>query len=193
MTGPREEQAGPDPQTGPDPELIEDLGPELEFRGDQLDAELEAARSEAAQCRDTAQRALAELDNYRKRIQRDQADAVARAGERIISELLPSLDNLERAIDHTTAGGDLRHLLDGVEAVQRQVLDVFAKEGAVPIDPFGQQFDPNCHQAVGQVEDAEVPEGTVVEVYQRGYEMHGRILRPAMVIVSTGGPPAPKE
>jgi len=87
----------------------------------------------------------------------------------------------------------LKHLLGGVEAVHRQVLDVFAKEGATPIDPFGSQFDPHSHQAVGQKEDPEVAEGTVVEVYQKGYEMHGRIVRPAMVVVATGGPPAAKE
>jgi len=184
----------PEPAPGPsiDPELEADLGPELAFRGDTLEAELEALREELVEWRDRAQRTQAEFDNYRKRVQRDQADAIARAGERIISELVPSLDNLERAIDHTTAGGDLTQLLSGVEAVHQQVLGVLAREGVTVIDPFGQPFDPYKHEAVGQREDPDVSDGTVVEVFHKGYEMHGRVLRHAMVVVATGGPP-PKE
>jgi molecular chaperone GrpE len=183
------------PDTGPapvDPGLEEDLGAEFAFRGDTLDAELEAARDEAAACRDIALRAQADFDNYRKRMARDQEDSVKRAGERIIGELLPVIDNLERAIDHAIAGGDAEQLLGGLEIVHRQLLDVLAKEGAAPLDPFGAQFDPALHQAIGQREDTEVPDGTVVEVYQKGYEMHGRVIRSAMVVVATGGP-APKE
>jgi molecular chaperone GrpE len=183
----------PDAEEPPiDPELEDDLGPELAFRGDTLEAELEAAREELVSWRDRAHRAQADFDNYRKRVQRDQAEAIARAGERIIGELIPSLDNLERAIDHTTAGGDLTQLLSGVEAVHQQVLTVLAREGVEVIDPFGQPFDPYKHEAVGQREDPDVPDGTVIDVFQKGYEMHGRVLRHAMVIVSTGGPP-PKE
>jgi len=173
-----------------DPELEDDLGPELAFRGDTLEAELESARSEAETCRDIALRAQAEFDNYRKRVARDQQEMVNRAGERIISEVLPVIDNLERAIDHVTAGGDVKHLLSGVEGVHRQLLDVLAKEGVTLIDPFGAPFDPMVHQAMAQRPDQDVPEGTVVEVYQKGYEMHGKVIRPAMVVVAAGsGPP----
>jgi molecular chaperone GrpE len=170
-----------------DPELEADLGAELGLRGDQLQAELQAARQEAAEHLETAQRVRAEFENYRKRVARDQAEMAARAGERLISELLPVLDNLERAIDHVTAGGDLKQLLQGVEMVHKQMLGVLGKEGVEVIDPFGQPFDPAQHQAVGQREDASVPEGTVVEVYQKGYSLAGRVIRPAMVVVSTGG------
>ena len=169
-----------------DPELEADLGDELAFRGDTVEAELEAARAEATECRDLALRVQAEFDNYRKRVSRDQQDMVNRAGERIISEVLPVLDNLERAIDHVTAGGDVKQLLSGVEGVHRQLLDVLVREGVTRIDPFGAPFDPMVHQAMAQREDPEVAEGTVVEVYQKGYEMHGRIIRPAMVVVATG-------
>jgi molecular chaperone GrpE len=184
--------------TGPsgpvvDPELETDLGPELELRGDTLEAELEAARDEATACRDRALRAQAEFDNYRKRVMRDQQDMVNRAGERIIGEVLPVIDNLERAIEHVTAGGDVRQLLAGVEGVHRQLLGVLAKEGVNIIDPFGQPFDPVQHQAMAQREEAEVPEGTVVDVYQKGYEMHGKVIRPAMVVVSAGQGPGGKE
>ncbi len=176
-----------DPEaSGVDPELETDLGPELAFRGDSVEAELEAARTEAEQCRDIALRTQAEFDNFRKRVARDQQDMVNRAGERIIGEVLPVIDNLERAIEHVTAGGDIKQLLAGVESVRRQLLDVLSKEGVALIDPFGQPFDPNLHQAMAQREDAEVPEGTVVDVYQKGYEMHGKCIRPAMVVVSSG-------
>jgi molecular chaperone GrpE len=170
-----------------DPELEDDLGPELEFRGDVMESELETVRAEAAEMKATAQRLQAEFENFRKRMAREREDERNRAAERVVEELLPALDNLERAIDHTTAGGDLKHLLGGVEAVHKQILGVLAKEGAAPVDPFGQPFDPTKHHAVAQKEDSEVPEGTVVEVYQKGYEMHGRMVRSAMVVVSTGG------
>jgi molecular chaperone GrpE len=176
------------PEVPLDPELESDLGAELEMRGDRMMAELEEAREEAARNLETAQRAQAEFDNYRKRMTRDHADAVKRAGERIVGHLLPVVDNLERAIDHVTAGGDRNDLLSGVEMVLGQLLDVLAKEGVEQVDPFGQPFDALKHQAVGQKEDPEVPEGTVVEVYQKGYEMHGRTIRSAMVVVSTGVP-----
>lgn len=173
-----------------DPELEADLGAELEFRGDTLEAEIVAAREEAAVCRDIALRAQADFDNYRKRVARDQEDSAKRAGERIIGELLPVLDNLERAIDHAAVDGDAQQLLGGLKIVHRQLLDVLAREGATPIDPFGEQFDPMLHQAVGQREEPDVVDGTVVEVFQRGYEMHGRVIRSAMVVVATGGPAA---
>lgn len=176
------------PEIGLDPELESDLGPELQMRGDQLMAELGEAREEAVRNLETAQRAQADFDNFRKRMSRDHADAVKRAGERIVGNLLPVVDNLERAIDHVTAGGDRDDLLSGVEMVLGQLLDVLGKEGVEQVDPFGQPFDALKHHAVGQKEDPEVPDGTVVEVYQKGYEMHGRTIRAAMVVVSTGGP-----
>jgi molecular chaperone GrpE len=176
------------PEVPLDPELESDLGAELEMRGDRMMADLEEAREEAARNLETAQRAQAEFDNYRKRMTRDHADTVKRAGERIVGNLLPVVDNLERAIDHVTAGGDRNDLLSGVEMVLGQLLDILAKEGVEQVDPFGQPFDALKHQAVGQKEDPEMPEGTVVEVYQKGYEMHGRTIRSAMVVVSTGVP-----
>lgn len=166
-----------------DPELEEDLAamPDLE-------AELEVAREDAARNLAAAQRWQAEFENFRKRQTAQAADHVTRAGQRIVEELLPVLDNLERAIDHTVRGGDLEHLVKGVESVHAQIMGVFTKEGVEVIDPFAQAFDPTMHQAVNQVEDPEVPESTVVEVFQKGYLMSGRVVRPAMVVVSTGGP-----
>jgi len=173
-----------------DPELRDDLGAEFELRGDQLEAALDEARAQANEHLETARRVQADFENYRKRVAREQADAVKRAGERIVLEMLPLVDNLERAIDHAAADATGKELIEGVEMVLGQMLDVLAKEGTTQVDPLGQRFDAMKHQAVGQREDAEVPDSTVVEVYQKGYEMHGRVIRPAMVIVATGGPAA---
>lgn len=174
-----------------DPELVSDLGAELETRGDVIAAELEAARAEADALREKAARAQAEFENARRRLQATHDDAVKRAAERVVESLLPVVDDLERAIDH--AVGAAADVVDGLEAVRRKLLDVLAREGCTPIDPFGAAFDASRHHAVQQRADTDVPDGTVVEVFQTGYEMHGRVLRSAMVAVSTGGPARPAE
>ena len=191
---PRRDERASEAPSPLDPELEEDLGAQLDAERD-TSAELTAAREEAARNLATAQRWQADFDNYRKRQERDLADMRSRAGERIVLELLPVLDDLDRAIDHTVAsaasGTELDHLLAGVEMVRTRILGVFEKEGVEVVDPFGAAFDPQLHHAVGQREDADLPEHTVVEVYQKGYVLGGRVIRPAMVLVSTGGP-APK-
>jgi molecular chaperone GrpE len=188
---PRDDERAPKTPSGLDPELEGDLGALLGAERE-ASAELEAAREEAARNLAAAQKWQAEFENYRKRQERDAADVRARAAERIVVELLPVLDDLDRAIDHTVAstasGSELEHLLSGVEMVRTRILGVFAREGVQVVDPFGAAFDPHMHQAVGQREDPDVPEHTVLEVYQKGYVLGGRVIRPAMVLVSTGGP-----
>jgi molecular chaperone GrpE len=187
----RDEERAPKVTPGTDPELEEDLGALLDAERD-AEALLDAARDEAARNLASAQKWQAEFENYRKRQERDLAEMRGRAGERIVTELIPVLDDLDRAIEHTVAsaasGGELDHLLSGVEMVRARILSVFEKGGVEVVDPFGAEFDPHLHQAVGQREDPELPEHTVVEVYQKGYLMGGRVVRPAMVIVSAGGP-----
>jgi molecular chaperone GrpE len=188
---PRDDERAPKATPIPDPELEEDLGALLGAERD-IESQLDAARDEAARNLAAAQKWQAEFENYRKRQERDLADMRVRAGERIVAELIPVLDDLDRAIEHTVAsaasGGELEHLLSGVEMVRTRILSVFEREGVQVVDPFGAAFDPNLHHAVGQREDPEVPENTVVEVYQKGYLMGGRVVRPAMVMVSAGGP-----
>ena len=169
-----------------DDELISDLGAEYELRGDVVADELETAKAEATEWRDKSLRAQAEFENTKKRLETRHADALLRAGERVVVNLLPVLDDLDRAIDH--AVGDASDVADGLTAVQRKLLEVIGREGASAIDPLGEPFDAEKHQAVQMSEDVEVPDHTVVDVFQKGYEMHGRVLRPAMVVVSTGGP-----
>ncbi len=183
---PVDDRIGDDVEVALDPELEGDLGPELEFRGDVIESELEAARAEAAEWRDKAARAQAEFANTRKRLEATHQDAVLRASERLVSELLPVIDDLERATDHIAEQHP--EMADGMVAMQRKLLGVLEKEGVGQIDPLGQHFDPNRMNAVQMREDAEVADHTVVDVFQKGYEMHGRVLRAAMVVVSTGGP-----
>ncbi|HEX9093978.1 MAG TPA: nucleotide exchange factor GrpE [Coriobacteriia bacterium] len=170
-----------------DPELVEDLGGQL-APARELEAELEATREEAARNLAAAQRWQAEFENFRKRQAAVAQDQAARAGERIVERLLPAIDDLERAIDHAVGGGDVEHLLKGVEVVRAQILDVLVREGVEVIDPFGEAFDPNLHHAVSQRVDTDLAEHTVVEVFQKGYRLGCRVIRPAMVVVSSGGP-----
>jgi molecular chaperone GrpE len=175
-----------------DPELADDLGAEFELRGDVMEAELEAARAEATELRAQLLLKAADFDNFRKRITREREEERRRAGERLVTEMLPAIDNLERSIAHTEGGGDLKHLQGAVQAVHAQLLGVLSKEGVQIVDPKGALFDPATQQAVQQVENVEVPEGTVIDVFQKGYSLGGRVIRNAMVVVSTGGP-APEE
>ena len=188
---PRDDERAPKAAPGTDPELVEDLGALLGAEADAA-AELGAARDEAARNLAAAQKWQAEFENYRRRQERDLAGIKSRAGERIVTELIPVLDDLDRAIEHaiksTATGGELEHLLSGVQMVRSRTLGVFEREGVEVIDPLGAEFDPHRHQAVGQREDPDMPEHTVVEVYQKGYLMGDRVVRPAMVIVSSGGP-----
>lgn len=171
---------------GVDVDAQDNLGAEFPLRGDQLTDELEAARAEAAEWRDKGMRAQADFENTRKRLEARHHDEVLRAGERVVKQLLPVIDDLERAIDHAVADGS--DVSEGLSAVHRKLVEVIGREGVTVIDPLGQPFDPAEHNAVQMREDLEMPDHTVVDVFQRGYLMHGRVLRPAMVVVSTGGP-----
>jgi len=116
-----------------------------------------------------------------------------RATERLVKELLPVIDDMERAITYADADAPASSVLAGITAIRDKMLGVLAKEKVSPVDPTGQPFDALIHQAVGRVEDDSVPDETVMQVYQKGYDMAGRCIRPAMVTVSSGGPARDKE
>jgi molecular chaperone GrpE len=150
-------------------------------------AEAKAAEAEAraAQAYDRFLRAQAELDNVRKRTARELAENVRFANEQLVRELLPVLDNLERAL--AAAGDDegpVAALREGVSLTQAQIHNVLKKYGVSPVEALGRPFDPNVHEAVQRVE-SDQPEGTVVAELQRGYILNGRLVRPAMVAVAT--------
>ena len=149
---------------------------------------LEAAQAQAADMKDKYARLQAEWDNFRKRMNAQRDSERMLAAEKLVTDLLPILDDLERAISHAKDSGEGGSLTDGVEAVQTKLLQILAKHNVSQIDALGQPFDATRHQAVGTKEDISVPEESVVEVYQQGYEMADKVIRPAMVVTSTGGP-----
>lgn len=155
---------------------------------DLADELLKAAQDKAAELQDRYARLQAEWDNFRKRTSAERDSERARAAESLVKDLLPVLDDLERALKHARESGEGGTLTDGVEAVQTKFLQILGKHKVSQVEADAQPFDVNCHQAVGTTEDASVPEETVVQVYQQGYRMGDKVIRPAMVVTSTGGP-----
>lgn len=154
---------------------------------DELAKAREALQRESEQgvvYKDALQRLQAEFENYRKRMVREQTQYLERAVEGFVLQLLPIIDNLERAIAAAEEKHDLEKLAGGVAMVHSQIVDLFGKEGIEIIDPEGEPFDPTMHHAMMQVEDDEHEDDTVVEVVQKGYSVKGKIIRPAMVKVS---------
>ena len=162
-----------------------------ETAGPQVDP-LEEARAEAAKNWDLYLRERAELENFRKRTQREKEEARFFARKDLLLEVLPVLDNLERALSHADQAGKDQGLLEGVTMTAAQFRKVIEDLGARPVNAVGAAFDPNLHQAMGQVETAEHPAGTVVSEMQRGYLLQDRLLRPAMVMVAKA-PSAPAD
>jgi molecular chaperone GrpE len=143
--------------------------------------ETEALRAENEELIDTLQRVKAEFDNYRKRAARDQASLVARAHERLVKELLPVLDDLERALGAAEQHEEAK-LEDGVRLVHRSLAEALSREGLAEINTDG-KFDPHVHEAL-LTQASEAEEGSVIEVLQRGYKLGDRVLRPARVVVA---------
>ena len=155
------------------------------------------ADAKVREAQDRVARLQADWDNYRRRTASERLAEKSRATEKLVTALLPVLDDMERAIDHArTQEMDeaFSQFVDGVEAVRAKMLDVFGHEGVEAIDPKGEAFNPLEHQAVGRVEDPEQYDETVNDVYQKGYRMADRVLRAAMVTVTYGGEkrPAPE-
>src|SRR3954464_9764715 len=154
---------------------------------------VEALTKEAAESRDRMLRTLAEMENLRKRTQKEVADARVYGVSKFAGDIVDIADNLQRAIDavpadaKASADPGLKALIEGVELTERSLLNALEKHGVKKIDPTGEKFDPNFHQAMYEVPDASVASGTVVQVVQAGYTIGGRVLRPALVGVSKGG------
>ena len=129
-------------------------------------------------------RLAAEFENYKKRAQRDQSDSIRYANESLLKNLLSTIDNLERAIQSGKDAGTTGPLLEGIELTHKQILETVGKLGVRQVSSAGGVFDPNIHQAVAQVESDTAEPNTVVEEFQKGYFLHDRILRPAMVTVA---------
>jgi molecular chaperone GrpE len=164
----------------------EDLTSSEEFSGE----EIERMAGQLVENRDKYVRLLADFDNFRRRAHKDRQDVIQYGHENLVKDLLSTVDNLDRAIEHAhqNDGGDLASLLQGVELVQRELYAVLAQHEVHVIDAEGSEFDPSLHEAMAQVQDDSAPPNTVIEVLQTGYRLRDRLLRPARVVVAK--PPA---
>jgi molecular chaperone GrpE len=151
----------------------------------ELKQELDTAKAEVSKNWELYLRERADLENARKRHQRDKEDAIRFANDRLLKEMIPVLDNLERAVDHAGSGAEeCQGLLEGVNMTISQFRKVIEDFGVKPISAIGAVFDPNLHQAMGHVESAEQAPNTVVTEFQKGYLLHDRLLRPSLVMVA---------
>ena len=142
--------------------------------------ELAEARGEASEYLETLQRVAADFENYRKRVERDQAENVLRASQRLVEKLLPTLDAFDAALSFEPQTPADDKLLDGMRGTHAQLMDALGKEGLVPITAAGEPFDPAVHEAVAGGGDGELH---VAQELRRGYTLQGRVLRPSLVIV----------
>jgi len=160
----------------------------------ELQEVLAQTQKEAKSMKERLTRVSADFENYKKRQAREKAEAIQFANEKLLKELMPVLDNMERAMDasktaiESGAENAAENLMEGTSMVLKQFTETLAKFGIKPFSAFGKKFDPALHEAVGAREDASVPNQTVLEEYQRGYMLNDRLARPAMVVVSSGGP-----
>ena len=169
---------------------------ELQKKLADVEDQIEAAKKEASEATERMLRLQADWDNYRRRTAAERLAEKERAAEKLVTDLLPVIDDIERAIEHagvTEGDTQFQQFVDGVSAVHAKMLGVLEKEGVEPIDPAGEPFEPLAHQAVGRVEDKDAYDETVAQVYQKGYRMGDKVIRTAMVTVTYGGPKRPAE
>lgn len=168
---------------------------ELQKQLDGVADEIAAAKQQAADSADRLVRLQADWDNYRRRTAQERLAERERAAEKLVFNLLPILDDMERACEHAAQNNaedaGVMQFVAGVEAIHEKMYSILAKEGVEVIDPVGEPFDPLVHQAVGRVEDGGSFDETVAQVYQRGYRMGEKVIRSAMVTVTFGGPKRP--
>jgi molecular chaperone GrpE len=149
-----------------------------------LREQIAAKEKEAKENYDRYLRQVAELENFRKRTSRDRGEAIRFANEELIRDLLPIVDNLERAVAHSKDGGNGKPLVEGVEMVLKGLFDVLAKHGVIQISAVGQSFDPGKHEAIAQIESGTHNPNTIVEEHHKGYVLRDRLLRPSLVTVA---------
>ncbi len=185
-TAPAEVPAG-EPEAPVTPTVEPDKGEEPEDHEHKLEQDLEeltAKAQKADEYLELAQRTKADFENYRKRAARDAAAAQERGVAKLAKELLPAVDNLDRALTAAQADAQNGNLADGIKLVHADVIAALARVGIEPYSPEGETFDPQHHEAVAQQPVQGAEPGTIVEVYQRGYRFGDNVLRPARVVVA---------
>lgn len=171
----------------------DEAGDENSLSPEAMVAAIHALQAENDDLKDRLLRAIAEQENLRRRMEREKSEALQYASTGFARDLLPVADNFGRALaaipdEAADANETVKNLVVGVEMVEREMLNAFERHGILRYDPMGERFDPHLHQAIFEVEDPSLPSGQVVQVVQTGYKIGDRVLRPAMVGVSKGGP-----
>ena len=181
-----QQAAEADAEASEEPEVdgAEVVADEVEAGEDAIASELEKARAEAESYLDDLRRLQADFDNYRKRTLREQTARAASASQALVARLLPVLDNFELAVSAAEQSREFDRMLKGVEMVFGELREVLEAEGLVRIEAEGKPFDPERHEAVVAVEQENTAPGTVVDIVRNGYELRGKVLRPAMVKVA---------
>jgi len=199
LSGQHEDRA-PGPVAAPNADAAAtQTASEVDELRDQLKLSQEKGRETMSRLQEVHERMLrsvADLENYRKRAQKEKEQVQKFGMEKILSDFLPVLDNLVRAVDHGNSSPDFGSLMEGISMTRKLFEDAFAKHGVRPIPAVGHPFDPHIHEAIQQVESAELPPNQVLSELAHGYTLNDRLLRPALVIVSkspvtgTAEPPA---
>jgi molecular chaperone GrpE len=146
--------------------------------------EIKRLTEEREQLEDQLLRKIAEFDNYKKRTERDFFDRVQNANEKLISELLPVLDDMERALDHVEKSQEINSLIEGTNLIKKKLIDILEKQGLKPLPAIGEDFDPEKHDALMQIEKKNVESGTIIEEHLKGYTLNGKVIRHSQVIVA---------
>jgi molecular chaperone GrpE len=154
------------------------------LRANKYLVEIKKIKEKNVQLHDQLLRKIAEFDNYRKRTERDFYDRVQNANEKLITDLLPVLDDMERAIDHAGQSKEIKSLLEGAELIQKKMLGVLEKQGLAYMPAVGEEFDPEKHDALLQIEKEDVESGKIVEEHLKGYTLNDKVIRHSQVIVA---------
>jgi molecular chaperone GrpE len=188
-TSGQENKEAPDRETEaagtPEEQQEENAVPLEKMTKSQLLKEVERIQALADENYDRYLRAEADLENAKKRFSKEKTDLTKFSNESLIKNLIPVLDNLEKAIAHASEDCSLTTLVEGVELTLKGFKDALERQGLGEVNAVGEPFDPNFHEAARQQESSEVPPGTVIEEYQKGYLLNDRLIRPAMVVVSS--------
>ncbi len=186
-----------EPNGAPESAAETPVEPSLEAAERAIESEVARLSAEAAEFKDKLLRTLADMENLRRRTEREVKDARDYALTSFARDLLAVADNFERALGAAPAelkeNEAAKGFIDGVDLTGRELAKVLEKHGIRKVEPHGQKFDPNLHQAMFEIPNADVPNGTVLQVLQPGFTIADRVLRPALVGVSKGGPKAPAE
>lgn len=188
-----DEEGGEEIEDVPDVASLQGELDEAKAQSDALQADLDAMTAERDDFKSRLLRSAADMENFRKRKDRERDELRKYGSDKVVGDLLPAIDNLERALEHAEKSEEQSSIADGVKMVQRQLITALEKHGVKSFTAVGERFDPQLHEAIQQVETTEFDTGVVVQEFQKGYYIHDRLLRASMTVVAKNvAPPKPE-